>query len=133
MTFWPALRAEPTRAHCIPAVEKIDNNSPTIQTLIHVPTYEMALQNTQICVELGKHMDGNVSVLHVVFSFCHVGQTNADDEVKCVKYKKLVSRQNANQQNKPGKILVYFLFKRGVSLFSNAARITSAEVPTVYF
>ncbi|KAJ7571778.1 hypothetical protein O6H91_01G177100 [Diphasiastrum complanatum] len=45
-----------TAAFCIPALEKIDQNKNAIQVLILVPTRELALQTSQVCKELAKHL-----------------------------------------------------------------------------
>ncbi|KAG9453869.1 hypothetical protein H6P81_006773 [Aristolochia fimbriata] len=45
-----------TAAFCIPALEKIDQNKNSIQVVILVPTRELALQTSQVCKELGKHL-----------------------------------------------------------------------------
>ncbi|KAF9668934.1 hypothetical protein SADUNF_Sadunf14G0055100 [Salix dunnii] len=45
-----------TAAFCIPALEKIDQDSNFIQVVILVPTRELALQTSQVCKELGKHL-----------------------------------------------------------------------------
>ncbi|KAI6214418.1 RNA helicase [Aphelenchoides besseyi] len=51
-----------TGAYCIPCIEKIDANLPAIQGLIIVPTRELALQTSQICVELSKHLKIKIMV-----------------------------------------------------------------------
>lgn len=51
-----------TAAFIIPCLEKIDPTKNHIQTLILVPTRELALQTSAICKELGKHMEINVMV-----------------------------------------------------------------------
>ncbi|CAD5221139.1 unnamed protein product [Bursaphelenchus okinawaensis] len=51
-----------TGAYCIPCIEKIDNTLNAIQGLIIVPTRELALQTSQICVELSKHLNLKVMV-----------------------------------------------------------------------
>ncbi|KAL6498815.1 Envelope glycoprotein gp160 [Orobanche gracilis] len=45
-----------TAAYCIPALEKIDQDKNSIQVVILVPTRELALQTSQVCKELGKHL-----------------------------------------------------------------------------
>ncbi|XP_047954454.1 DEAD-box ATP-dependent RNA helicase 8-like [Salvia hispanica] len=45
-----------TAAFCIPALEKIDQDKNVIQVVILVPTRELALQTSQVCKELGKHL-----------------------------------------------------------------------------
>ncbi|XP_024993230.1 DEAD-box ATP-dependent RNA helicase 8-like [Cynara cardunculus var. scolymus] len=51
-----------TAAFCIPALEKIDQDSNVIQVVILVPTRELALQTSQVCKELGKHLKIQVMV-----------------------------------------------------------------------
>ena len=45
-----------TASFLIPALEKTDTSENMIQALILVPTRELALQTSQVCKELGKHM-----------------------------------------------------------------------------
>ncbi|XP_016469764.1 DEAD-box ATP-dependent RNA helicase 8 isoform X3 [Nicotiana tabacum] len=51
-----------TAAFCIPALEKIDQDKNAIQAVILVPTRELALQTSQVCKELGKHLKIQVMV-----------------------------------------------------------------------
>ncbi|EXC06853.1 DEAD-box ATP-dependent RNA helicase 8 [Morus notabilis] len=51
-----------TAAFCIPALEKIDQDTNAIQVVILVPTRELALQTSQVCKELGKHLNIQVMV-----------------------------------------------------------------------
>jgi ATP-dependent RNA helicase DDX6/DHH1 len=51
-----------TGAYCIPVIERLDTKKDAIQALIIVPTRELALQTSQICVELGKHIGLKVMV-----------------------------------------------------------------------
>uniref|UniRef100_A0A914QT51 RNA helicase n=1 Tax=Panagrolaimus davidi TaxID=227884 RepID=A0A914QT51_9BILA len=51
-----------TGAYCIPVIERLDTSKDCIQALIIVPTRELALQTSQICVELGKHIGLKVMV-----------------------------------------------------------------------
>ncbi|CAL9079784.1 unnamed protein product [Musa textilis] len=51
-----------TAAFCIPALEKIDQDHNVIQVVILVPTRELALQTSQVCKELGKHLNIQVMV-----------------------------------------------------------------------
>lgn len=51
-----------TGAYCIPVLEQIDPTKDYIQALIMVPTRELALQTSQICIELAKHLDIRVMV-----------------------------------------------------------------------
>ena len=49
-------------AFIIPCLEKVDVSNPAIQSLILVPTRELALQTSAIVKELGKHLNVNVMV-----------------------------------------------------------------------
>lgn len=51
-----------TASFLIPALEKTDTTKNCIQVLILVPTRELALQTSQVCKELGKHMNVQVMV-----------------------------------------------------------------------
>uniref|UniRef100_A0A0D6QXJ3 RNA helicase n=2 Tax=Spermatophyta TaxID=58024 RepID=A0A0D6QXJ3_ARACU len=51
-----------TAAFCIPALEKIDQNKNAIQVLLLVPTRELALQTSQVCKELAKHLQIQIMV-----------------------------------------------------------------------
>ncbi|KAM7508675.1 hypothetical protein LguiA_019128 [Lonicera macranthoides] len=51
-----------TAAFCIPALERIDQDNNIIQVVILVPTRELALQTSQVCKELGKHLKIQVMV-----------------------------------------------------------------------
>ncbi|RDW73806.1 hypothetical protein BP5796_07248 [Coleophoma crateriformis] len=51
-----------TAAFTIPALERINPKSSKIQALILVPTRELALQTSQVCKTLGKHLGINVMV-----------------------------------------------------------------------
>ncbi|EPX72399.1 ATP-dependent RNA helicase Ste13 [Schizosaccharomyces octosporus yFS286] len=51
-----------TAAFVIPSLEKVDTKKNKIQTLILVPTRELALQTSQVCKNLGKHMNAKVMV-----------------------------------------------------------------------
>ncbi|OLY83564.1 ATP-dependent RNA helicase dhh1 [Smittium mucronatum] len=51
-----------TAAFVIPALEKINPASPSLQTLILVPTRELALQTSQVCKTIGKHLGINIMV-----------------------------------------------------------------------
>uniref|UniRef100_A0A1I8BWT6 RNA helicase n=1 Tax=Meloidogyne hapla TaxID=6305 RepID=A0A1I8BWT6_MELHA len=51
-----------TGAYCIPCIEKIDPSREYIQAMVVVPTRELALQTSQICVELSKHLKIKVMV-----------------------------------------------------------------------
>lgn len=62
-----------TGAYCIPVLEQINPKLDHIQALIMVPTRELALQTSQICMELSKHMDIKVMVT--------TGGTNLKDDI----------------------------------------------------
>ncbi|CAF1264305.1 unnamed protein product [Rotaria magnacalcarata] len=51
-----------TGAYTIPIVERIDPNKNAIQAIILVPTRELALQTSAICMELSKHIHLRVMV-----------------------------------------------------------------------
>lgn len=51
-----------TAAFCIPALEKIDPKKNSIQVLLLVPTRELALQTSQVCKELAKHLKIQIMV-----------------------------------------------------------------------
>lgn len=51
-----------TAAYLIPLLEKCDPDKSEIQALVLVPTRELALQTSQICKELGKHLGVQVMV-----------------------------------------------------------------------
>ncbi|KAK9875562.1 hypothetical protein WA026_009368 [Henosepilachna vigintioctopunctata] len=62
-----------TGAYSIPVLEQIDPKKDCIQALIIVPTRELALQTSQICIELAKHMNVRVMVT--------TGGTNLRDDI----------------------------------------------------
>ncbi|KAL0077770.1 P-loop containing nucleoside triphosphate hydrolase protein [Phycomyces blakesleeanus] len=51
-----------TAAFVIPTLEKINVKKPKVQALLLVPTRELALQTSQVCKNLGKHLDVQVMV-----------------------------------------------------------------------
>ncbi len=51
-----------TAAFVIPALQQVDPSKPSIQAMILVPTRELALQTSQVCKTLGKHLDVNIMV-----------------------------------------------------------------------
>ncbi|KAK3271854.1 hypothetical protein CYMTET_19822 [Cymbomonas tetramitiformis] len=51
-----------TAAFSIPVLEKVDITKNAIQALLLVPTRELALQTSQVCKELGKHLNIQVMV-----------------------------------------------------------------------
>jgi len=62
-----------TGAYVIPILQRIETNDDHIQALIIVPTRELALQTSQICIELSKHMGARVMVT--------TGGTNLKDDI----------------------------------------------------
>lgn len=51
-----------TAAFVIPTLERINPHNRNIQALILVPTRELAMQTSQVCKVLGKHVGANVMV-----------------------------------------------------------------------
>ena len=51
-----------TAAFVIPALQQVNPKSSKIQALILVPTRELALQTSQVCRTLGKHLNLNIMV-----------------------------------------------------------------------
>lgn len=51
-----------TAAFVIPTLERINTKNPKTQALLLVPTRELALQTSQVCKTLGKHLGVNVMV-----------------------------------------------------------------------
>lgn len=51
-----------TAAFCIPTLQKVNPALPKTQALILVPTRELALQTSQVCRTLGKHLGLNIMV-----------------------------------------------------------------------
>ena len=51
-----------TAAFVIPTLERVNPKSSKIQALLLVPTRELALQTSQVCKTLGKHLGLNVMV-----------------------------------------------------------------------
>jgi len=49
-----------TASFLIPALEKVDVSKAHIQVIVLVPTRELALQTSQVCKELGKHLEVQV-------------------------------------------------------------------------
>ncbi|XP_047002055.1 ATP-dependent RNA helicase me31b [Schistocerca americana] len=62
-----------TGAYSIPVLEQVDPKKDCIQALIIVPTRELALQTSQICIELAKHMKVKIMVT--------TGGTNLRDDI----------------------------------------------------
>jgi ATP-dependent RNA helicase DDX6/DHH1 len=51
-----------TAAYVIPTLQRINTKNSSVQALILVPTRELALQTSQVCKTLGKHLNVNVMV-----------------------------------------------------------------------
>lgn len=51
-----------TGAYAIPILERLDVKKDHVQAIVMVPTRELALQTSQICIELGKYLGINVMV-----------------------------------------------------------------------
>ncbi|XP_060531073.1 ATP-dependent RNA helicase me31b [Cylas formicarius] len=62
-----------TGAYSIPVLEQIDPAKDYIQALVIVPTRELALQTSQICIELAKHLQVRIMVT--------TGGTNLRDDI----------------------------------------------------
>jgi len=62
-----------TGAYIIPVLQQLDVTQNHIQALVIVPTRELALQTSQICIELSKHMKARVMVT--------TGGTNLKDDI----------------------------------------------------
>lgn len=62
-----------TGAYSIPVLEQVDPTKDYVQALIIVPTRELALQTSQICIELAKHTEIRVMVT--------TGGTNLKDDI----------------------------------------------------
>lgn len=62
-----------TGAYAIPVLERIDCSKNSLQAMIMVPTRELALQTSQICIELSKHLGCKVMVT--------TGGTNLKDDI----------------------------------------------------
>lgn len=62
-----------TGAYCIPILDRIDTSKNVVQALIIVPTRELALQTSQICIEVSKHIGCRVMVT--------TGGTNLRDDI----------------------------------------------------
>jgi ATP-dependent RNA helicase DDX6/DHH1 len=52
-----------TGAFCIPVIHKIDSDNPYVQALIMIPTRELALQTSRICVELAKNIRPDIKTM----------------------------------------------------------------------
>nr|AAK85400.1 RNA helicase p47 [Spisula solidissima] len=62
-----------TGAYAIPILERIDNTKDEVQAMCIVPTRELALQTSQILIELSKHIGAKIMVT--------TGGTNLKDDI----------------------------------------------------
>jgi len=62
-----------TGAYVIPLLERIDSSKNVVQAIVMVPTRELALQTSQICIEISKHLGVKVMVT--------TGGTNLKDDI----------------------------------------------------
>ncbi|KVH90108.1 hypothetical protein Ccrd_007914, partial [Cynara cardunculus var. scolymus] len=100
-----------TAAFCIPALEKIDTDNNVIQVVILVPTRELALQTSQVCKELGKHLQIQVMVT--------TGGTSLKDDIMRL-YQPVHLLVGT-----PGRILD--LTKKGVCILNDCAMLVMDE------
>lgn len=101
-----------TAAFCIPALEKIDQDNNAIQVVILVPTRELALQTSQVCKELGKHLKIEVMVT--------TGGTSLKDDIMRL-YQPVHLLVGT-----PGRILD--LAKKGICVLKDCAMLIMDEV-----
>lgn len=85
-----------TGAYCIPVLEQVDPTKEYIQALIIVPTRELALQTSQICIELAKHMNIRVMVT--------TGGTNLKDDIM-----RIYQKGEPESSDKISKRIVYMM------------------------
>ncbi|KAB5569175.1 hypothetical protein DKX38_002968 [Salix brachista] len=100
-----------TAAFCIPALEKIDQDNNFIQVVMLVPTRELALQTSQVCKELGKHL--NIQVMSTT------GGTSLKDDIMRL-YQPVHLLVGT-----PGRILD--LAKKGVCILKNCSMLVLDE------
>ncbi|GFZ21044.1 RNAhelicase-like 8 [Actinidia rufa] len=106
-----------TAAFCIPALEKIDQDNNVIQAVILVPTRELALQTSQVCKELGKHLNIQVMVT--------TGGTSLRDDIMRL-YQPVHLLVGT-----PGRILD--LAKKGVCVLKDCSMLVMDEPPSHLF
>uniref|UniRef100_A0AAR2LAR3 RNA helicase n=1 Tax=Pygocentrus nattereri TaxID=42514 RepID=A0AAR2LAR3_PYGNA len=104
-------------AYLIPLLERIDLKKDCIQALVIVPTRELALQVSQICIQVSKHM-GGVKVMATT------GGTNLRDDI--MRLDETVHVVIAT----PGRILD--LIKKGVAKVGQVQMIVLDEVMFTY-
>ncbi|CAI0470374.1 unnamed protein product [Linum tenue] len=103
-----------TAAFCIPALEKIDQvlSCAFLAVVILVPTRELALQTSQVCKELGKHLKIQVMVT--------TGGTSLKDDIMRL-YQPVHLLVGT-----PGRILD--LAKKGVCILKDCSMLVMDEV-----
>jgi len=100
-----------TGAYVIPILERIDVSKDKIQALIIVPTRELALQTSQICIEISKHMGCKVMAT--------TGGTNLKEDIMRL-------QQNVHVViATPGRILD--LMKKGLAVMDNCSMLVMDE------
>jgi ATP-dependent RNA helicase DDX6/DHH1 len=100
-----------TGAYVIPILERIDVTKDKIQAIIIVPTRELALQTSQICIEISKHMGCKVMAT--------TGGTNLKEDI--MRLQQLVHVVIAT----PGRILD--LMKKGLAIMDNCGMLVMDE------
>ncbi|RNA08982.1 ATP-dependent RNA helicase me31b [Brachionus plicatilis] len=100
-----------TGAYLIPILERIDTTKDKIQALIIVPTRELALQTSQICIEVSKHMGCKVMAT--------TGGTNLKEDI--MRLQQTVHVVIAT----PGRILD--LMKKGLAVMDNCNMLVMDE------
>lgn len=100
-----------TGAYVIPILERIDTSKDKIQALIIVPTRELALQTSQICIELSKHIGCKVMAT--------TGGTNLKEDIMRLQQQVHVVIAT------PGRILD--LMKKGLAVMDNCSILVMDE------
>jgi ATP-dependent RNA helicase DDX6/DHH1 len=100
-----------TGAYVIPILERIDVSKDKIQALIIVPTRELALQTSQICIELSKHMGCKVMAT--------TGGTNLKEDIMRLQQQVHVVIAT------PGRILD--LMKKGLAVMDTCSMLVMDE------
>lgn len=100
-----------TGAYVIPILERIDTTKDKIQALIIVPTRELALQTSQICIELSKHMGCKVMAT--------TGGTNLKEDILRLQQQVHVIIAT------PGRILD--LMKKGLAIMDKCSMLVMDE------
>jgi len=100
-----------TGAYIIPILERIDVTKDKIQALIIVPTRELALQTSQICIEISKHMGCKVMAT--------TGGTNLKEDIMRLQQQVHVVIAT------PGRILD--LMKKGLAIMDQCGMLVMDE------